>query len=273
MKTGRRFSVLASAVLGAAGWIVQPVHACPPDATEMRSLTAIASGQSLMLDDGTELRLSGILVPTARDLPTPPEDWPLQSEAKAALDRLLQNKVLRLGAAHSFRDRYGRTVAHAVSGDGRWIQSALVDEGLARVAPLPGETGCARDLFAREAVARAKGAGLWANPAYAIRPARHTRTLERLTGTFQIVEGWVTDVGSTRRDVFLNFGRNWRWDFTAGVDLRGTPDREAATARLKRLKGRLVRVRGFIERRNGPFIGLASSDVIEDVPEGLASGP
>lgn len=269
---GIGFVAVTSAILGVGSSVAAPVHACPPDTLETRAATAIASGQALNLDDGTELRLSGILAPSAGDLPEPPATWPLAAQSHAALSRLLEGGTVRLAAAGSFRDRYGRRVGHASTGSGKWLQSALVEEGLVRVAPLPGETDCARVLFAREAVARAKGVGLWANPAYAIRLARHTRTLGRLTGTFQIVEGWVADVGVTRSGVFLNFGRNWRWDFTAAVDVRRLPDRDAVVERLRQLKGRLVRVRGYIERRNGPFIALASPDVIEDVPEGLASG-
>jgi hypothetical protein len=94
-----------------------------------------------------------------------------------------------------------------------------------------------------------------------------------LTGTFQIVEGWVAAIGGTRRELFLNFGRDWRWDFTAAVDLRRLPDRDATVSRLKALEGRYVRVRGWIEKRNGPFIELAAPDVIEELPEGLSSGP
>lgn len=96
--------------------------------------------------------------------------------------------------------------------------------------------------------------------------------LEKLGGTFQVIEGWVAAVGLSRNEVFLNFGRDWKWDFTAAVDLKRSDDRAALIARLKNLKGRLVRVRGFIERRNGPFISLATAEAIEELPEGSAGG-
>ncbi len=213
-----------------------------------------------------------LLAPSPRDLPVAPEQWPPEVEARADLERRVSGRGVRLADEGAFRDRYGRRVSQAFDGEGGWLQSALVDAGHARVAPLPGETTCITQLFAREAVARAKRVGLWANPAYEIRPARATRALERLAGTFQIVEGWIADVGVSRSEVFLNFGRNWRWDFTAAIDLRRSPDREAIVARLKGLKGRLVRVRGYIEKRNGPLVSLASVDVIEELPEGSASG-
>jgi hypothetical protein len=85
------------------------------------------------------------------------------------------------------------------------------------------------------------------------------------------VEGWVSSVTRRRNTVYLNFGPDWRWDFTAAVDLRRTLQRDAVAARLQVLHGRLVRVRGYIERRNGPFISLASADAIEELPEGAAA--
>jgi micrococcal nuclease len=235
-------------------------------------VAAISRAAVLSLDDGTELKLMGVLLPGANDLPTPPADWPQQNDALAALDHVLRTRTAKIAATGAFTDRWNRRVAHAFAEDGSWVQAAIVDAGHARVQALPGETACIRELLTREAVARAKRIGMWASPAYEIRQARATRTLERLTGTFQIVEGWVANVGMSRTEVFLNFGRDWRWDFTAGIELRRSPDREAAVARLRGLRGKLVRVRGYIERRNGPFVTLAAPEVIEELPEGLAGG-
>jgi endonuclease YncB( thermonuclease family) len=252
---------------------------CPPEAAEARAVTRIDAPAAMLLDDATELRLSGVLTPSARDVPAGASDWPPEAAARRAIEDLLADRRVRLATAAAFKDRYGRRVAHAVTDGGgdpaarRWLQAALIEGGHARVAPLPGETLCLAALFAREAVARATRSGLWSNPAYAIRSARDTRTLMALTGTFQIVEGWVAAIGGTRRELFLNFGRDWRWDFTAAVDLRRLPDRDATVSKLKALEGRYVRVRGWIEKRNGPFIELAAPDVIEELPEGLSSGP
>ena len=249
---------------------------CPPVPSGSRSIVRIESATTFVLDDGTSLRLMALLAPSGRDLAAPDANWPAQSAARSAVENLLADRRIDLADTGQFRDRYGRRVSHALlsaPGGPVWMQAALVDIGHARVAPLPQETACLGQLFAREAVARAKRVGLWANPAYAIRPARETRQLERLIGTFQIVEGWVQDVGTSRNELFVNFGRNWRWDFTAAVDLRRNAEpRDALVARLKLLKGRLVRVRGWIEVRNGPFMALAAADVIEELPEGSASG-
>ena len=261
-----------------AFWMALPVRGedCLQGQLESRSVTRVESAAAFALDDGSSLKLMSLSVPTALDVSASEGEWAPELDARAAVDALVRDRPIEIVASGAFRDRYGRRVAH-VYGAGRdtgrfWLQSAIIDKGHARVAPLPGETMCLQELFAREAVARAKRAGLWANPAYAVRSARETRGLEKLGGSFQIIEGWVAAVGMSRNEVFLNFGRDWRWDFTAAVNLKRNDDRETLVARLKNLKGRLVRVRGFIERRNVPFISLATPEAIEELPEGSAGG-
>lgn len=265
-------AVLGNLVLAVTSSLAH-AQGCPPQAGESRAVTQVAEPASLALDDGSELKLASVLLPSKRDVAGDAETWPAQVEAMSALRGLVEGRTITIAADGQFRDRYDRRVGHAFATTGAaqpmWIQAALVDGGQARVAPLPGETQCASDLYAREAVARAKRVGLWSNPAYDIRDARNTRALRSLLGTFQIVEGWVVGVGGGRgREMFLNFGPDWRWDFTAGIDLRGGSEREAVAQRLRQLNGRLVRVRGFLERRNGPFMALNSIHSIEELPEG-----
>ena len=281
----RRLSIL---VLMLAS--LQPVHAmagtyatasppqCPPETGEARAVVRILDPASFALDDGSELRLMGILPASSRDVSESTtervRDWPPEREAQVALQRLVANGRVSLSPDGASRDRYGRRISHAFINDAEgmstWLQAALVEAGQARVAPLPGQTLCMTALLQRETVARATRKGLWKNPAYAIRDARDTRTLRSLKGTFQIVERRVLATGVTRHEAFLNFGRNWRWDFTAAVDLRRIADRQTLIARLKALEGRNIRVRGWIERRNGPFIALTSPDAIEELPQGFA---
>ena len=122
---------------------------------------------------------------------------------------MLGERKVRIAATGGFTDQYDRQVAHPFSGSGPWLQAALVDAGSARVAPLPGETACVRDLLAREAVARAKRVGLWANPTYAVQQARHTRSLSAAHRHVSDRRRLGVGYGASRSEVFLNFGRNW----------------------------------------------------------------
>jgi hypothetical protein len=41
--------------------------------------------------------------------------------------------------------------------------------------------------------------------------------------------------------------------------------------RLKALESRYLRVRGWLVKRNGPFIALAGAEAIKELPDGLGS--
>ena len=94
-----------------------------------------------------------------------------------------------------------------------------------------------------------------------------------MRGAFVLVEGRVAQATRAQRTVYINFGTDWRRDFTAslaGAVIDRVPD---GAARLEALAGKRIRVRGWIERRNGPMIALSSLDEIEilDAPDSGAT--
>ena len=88
-------------------------------------------------------------------------------------------------------------------------------------------------------------------------------------------------VAVTRSRLYLNFGPDWRSDFTAGAAMRSKAFPQAVIAKLQALEGQRVRLRGWIERRNGPYVELFHPSQIEPLPgaqdmppaDGLARGP
>lgn len=266
--------------------------------SEPRSVVRVIDGATLALDDGTQVRLIGALAPSPLDaapaprLPgdgrdstqdhdlapataksTPPTDgaadtWHPAAAARQALAHLVNDRTVTLATAGRKRDRYGRVLAQvfvkSADGGARWLQGAMLAAGQARAYGLPDNFACMDALLAAEAPARQAARGLWANPAYAIRAAAHTRTLLRLRGTYQIIAGKVRASKRARSGwIYLNFGNDWRTDFSASVAPDVSRAHPAWAARLLDLKGKQVRVRGWIERRNGPSINIEHPSALE----------
>ena len=146
-------------------------------------------------------------------------------------------------------DRYGRKPAHLYLKDGRWLQGELVREGKATPFPYPGETAFIRDLYLLE-TAQAHSALSEAIP------------LDK----FAIVEGRVIDVALIKGTTYLNFGSNWRTDFTIKVSKKAQKKFRAFGFDLPTLKEREVRIRGWVFQQNGPMIAPehpAQLEVIE----------
>jgi hypothetical protein len=82
----------------------------------------------------------------------------------------------------------------------------------------------------------------------------------------------VRAIGRGDGTVFLNFGEDWRDDFTAGVTARLQPGdlpkaADGPTLSIYDLEGRMLRLRGVVRRYNGPFMEIVSGDQIELVTE------
>ncbi|MGI8725377.1 MAG: thermonuclease family protein [Methyloceanibacter sp.] len=99
-----------------------------------------------------------------------------------------------------------------------WLQQALVADGFARVYSFPDNRRGVAELLASEAEARAKHRGVWGVSAYRVREASDLEGLDRLMHSYQLVEGVVVAIGEAGDRLYLNFGEDWRRDFTVSVE-------------------------------------------------------
>jgi len=229
----------------------------------------ISGGETLILEDGRAVRLIGILSPKrARSGPA--------AAARARMEEALAASVLgRKVALHlgeRKRDRYGRVLAQImVLGKGEkqeWLQARLVEAGLARVISFERNRLCVRSLLDIEARARQARNGLWGDGFFAVRPADAEDRLYRLARNFELVEGKVENVAKVKGRIYINFGENWRRDFTAFIPAGSTKQFEGGedaglSVRLRDLKGRSIRVRGWLKNYNGPSITVTHPEQIE----------
>ena len=184
-----------------------------------------------------------------------PADVRLLEGAAPFAAAFLARPGLRYEPAPPRLDRHGRRLAHAFSGS-LWLQEELVARGLAVVAPPLVSRQRALALIRLEQRARLSEPGLWTRHAARPVPAERAQTvLDR----FAIVEGRVLSVARGFRSNFVNFGEDWREDFTIYLK-RG---RIARAFPPDVLEGQRVRVRGWVYYSNGPAIELADPIYLE----------
>jgi micrococcal nuclease len=248
--------------LGCAVAVAAPAGDSEPEACtlqrgERSTVARIIDGETLVLESGAEVRLIGALAPRALEAGAIEGTWQPEHDSKAALEGLAAGKRVQLAYGARRTDRYGRKLAHVflVDSTGReeWLQGAMLLGGHARAYGLPDNFACSRALLAHEAEARREGRGLWAFSAYGVR-----------------------NVAKTKNAMYLNFGDDWRRDFTAQIGRDARKQNPALEATLEKLKGRQVIVRGWIERRNGPLIDIADPsqlEILSDAPASVSAAP
>ena len=221
----------------------------------------VIDGGTVLLDDGETVRLAGIEAPS---IPRDGTDSPaarLAMDARKALVALVQDRRVTLALGDARRDRYGRLRAHLVrTDDGAWVQGVLLVAGLARVHSLVDDRTAVADMLAIERQARASRLGIWSEPHYRVRAADDAGGD---LGSFQLVEGRVRAAAVVRGRGYLNFGENWREDFTVSISPRDRRRFEAADIAVEDYEGRLVRVRGWVDSFNGPMIEATHPEQIE----------
>ena len=226
-----------------------------------RALVAgIVDGDTVVLDDGREVRLVGIQAPK---LPLGRKNftkWPLADRAREALTALVLGREVTLAYGGQRVDRHGRQLAHLVLPGGVWVQRILLTRGLARVYSFPDNRALAAEMLDAEGAARKARRGIWASGFYAIRQAEDTAAD---IGTFQLVEGVVLEAARVRGTIYLNFGADWHTDFTIVIGSKARRMFEAAGIDPLALAGRRVRIRGWLDKRNGPMIAATHPEQIE----------
>jgi endonuclease YncB( thermonuclease family) len=261
-----------------------PSSACRLEPFGSGRVTAVLDGRTFTLDDGRAVRLYGIELPPisgeddrlrtlaadadAAAVIAPPGDG--GRAAAAALAALVAGNEITLKHLRPGSDRYGRVLAEAfVMRDGAEIPvgRTLVAQGYGRVAGRTGDGACTMDLLATERAARAAKLGLWGDPRYVSRRAENPGEVLAERGRFTLVEGKVVSVRESGSTIYVNFGRRWQQDFTVTISKRNERLFTAAGLEPKKLAGRRVVVRGWIEERGGPWIEAAGPEQIEIVGE------
>ncbi|MCY4478561.1 MAG: thermonuclease family protein [Rhodospirillales bacterium] len=260
-----RFAVVFLLILTvtAAGAASEPVVPLPAGlALDTKAkVVEVIDGSTVMLDDGETVRLAGIETPKHITGDAASGMELLAETARQRLARLVQGRRVGLAVGGTPRDRYGRLRAHMVrSDDGTWIQGALLAAGLARVHSLVDDRAAAAEMHVIERRARAAGLGIWSQPRYRVRTADQA---DDGLHNFQLVEGRVRAAAVVRGRGYLNFGDDWRQDFTVSIAPRDRRRFETADIAIEDYEGRLVRVRGWVHSFNGPMIEATHPEQIE----------
>lgn len=165
---------------------------------ETSSIRYIHDGDTLHLSNGRKVRLIGINTPELAHDHKPAE--PLAGEAKRALKALFKtDKSISLVFGKDKKDRYGRFLAHAFSGDGQNVQSVLLKQGYARAITVPPNARFSACYLEMERIARCNKTGLWQDTSI----IQAKDLLDKDTG-FHLIRGTVKTIKKNNKGIWLN---------------------------------------------------------------------
>lgn len=234
MDAGRHLTL--GAALVALG--LPPAFACNPDRAE--AVTGLRADTPLAFSapDGRRLRLLA-----------------LTGDAVVPVERI--ERIAPLGGL----DRHERLPVIALGSDGP-VESHLLRDGRARLSAsrvIPRDCWKAMEAAETEAVAARRG--IWAEPG-ALLDAGDADALKRFDGRFAVVAGRVRSVRTVRRITYVNFGAFGSGALTVTIAERDMPAFREFGLEPAAIRGHMLRVRGVVTIRRGPFIAAAMPEQI-----------
>lgn len=221
----------------------------------------IIDPETVQLDNKTIIHLAGIEYPDFNS--ENPGEFSLV--ALKILHDMLAGKTVNIYQTKNEKtgraNRMGHQIAHLErQADNAWVQGALVMLGLAITRTAAANPEMAPQMLILEEIARAEKNGLWNKSQFSILTPNEAKNH---IGKVRIVQGKIMSAAIKNNRIYLNFGPDWRSDFTVTV----APENKRAFSREKidllKLNGKTVRVRGWIDEYNGPVIDIDHPQALE----------
>ena len=234
-------------------------------ALESGKVTHIVDGDTVVVDSHN-VRLLGINTPEKARGTAPAEPG-----AKKATKKL---RALLTGPDGTFRhvkltydtnktDRYDRLLAHLYLTDGTWVNKALVEAGVAHVYSFPDNRAHVPALLKAEKQARAAGKSMWQHPNWQVLDAKNLTPDARI-GQFRLVKGKPLKAAKVNKRIYLNYGADWRTDFTVEIPKEFWPLFENAGINpLTHYSNKTVVARGRLKPVNGVLITVTHPEQLQ----------
>ena len=217
----------------------------------------VIDGDTVKLANGQNLRYIGIDTPEVRikrngKFIYAPQDFAL--EAKEYNKTLVEGKTVNIEFDLEKKDRYGRLLGYCFV-DGVFVNESLVKEGYALIYTYPPNVKYSDLLVKAQKAAREAKRGIWSS--YEVISPEQANTH---IGKVKVVRGRVLKAHKSDKCVFLNFGHDYKTDFTVVIFNRSLVHfRAKGIDPATFYEGKEIEVTGKIKEYNGP-------EIIADTP-------
>lgn len=224
-------------------------------------VAAIPDPLTFVLKDGETVRLVSLDTPGLYDV----EPAEIAIRGKNALEEVFIDETVHVyqgsKKGSGATDRMGHPLVHIVrERDNLWAQGVLLENGFARVRSTKDNLDLVSLMLALEERARKGEQGLWSLEKYGIFDAMKA---ENAFGEFHLVQGKVYSIATVGNTIYVNFGSDWKTDFTIAIPSKIRQKFIARKTDPMSWKNYLIRVRGFVENYNGPYIEIDHPERIE----------
>lgn len=221
----------------------QPVKITGQPSRQLYQVTRVYDGDTIILEGRKQVRLLGVNTPEIESRHRSEE--PGGVAAKKWLQNQLRDNQVYLEFDQVKRDKYKRLLAHVFLPNGKHVNLALMESGLATISIIPPNGRYSDKLIQAQQYAEKQKLGIWSMPEYQPRPiaeiANHTKGWQRFTGT----------------PVAIKKSRKFtRLLFNDKVDIRVANSNLKLFPELANYVGKPLEIRGWVARNKDHYTML-----------------
>ncbi|MBX9917711.1 MAG: thermonuclease family protein [Nitrosomonas sp.] len=210
---------------------------------QLHQVTRVYDGDTIILEGRKQVRLLGVNTPEIESRHRSEE--PGGVAAKKWLQNQLRDNQVYLEFDQVKRDKYKRLLAHVFLPNGKHVNLALMESGLATISIIPPNGRYSDKLIQAQQYAEKQKLGIWSMPEYQSRPiteiANHTKGWQRFTGT----------------PVAIKKSRKFtRLLFNDKVDIRVANSNLKLFPELANYVGKPLEIRGWVARNKDNYTML-----------------
>ncbi|MCF7907721.1 MAG: thermonuclease family protein [Candidatus Omnitrophica bacterium] len=215
-------------------------------------VSKVIDGDTIKLSNGKLLRYIGLDTPEVRSKKDGKfiyDPQPFSLEATEYNRKLVEGKAVRIEFDLEKQDKYGRLLGYCFIGD-TFVNAKLIQEGLAVLYTYPPNVKYVDKFVSLQKQARAKKQGLWES--YEVIDQEQAY---KYIGQIRTVRGRVLSTYKSSKCLFLNFGGDYKHDFTVVIFNNAfSAFTQQKIDPITFYRNKIVEVSGRIREYNGPEI-------------------
>lgn len=221
----------------------------------------VIDGDTVVLENGRILRYIGIDTPEVRKYIG--DNWvyepqPFGLEAEEFNRSLVEGKYIKIEFDVQKTDKYGRLLAYCFVND-TFVNAKILEEGFALLYTRPPNVKYVDIFVSSQKKAREEKRGIWKTESVISSDEAY-----KYIGQIKTVEGRILSIYEGEKAIHLNFGRDWKKDFTVVIfkkDLSSFISKGISP--LRDYQNKFIRTTGLIKEYNGPEIIVSHPAQIE----------
>jgi len=229
--------------------------------SQQADVSEAIDGRCFLYEDAAYC-LAGVAAPSRLDLD--PSESAIAQDAAAALQSATAVGNLFIEPVGE-PDRWGRQPVLAFAGNSSEpVQVMLLEQGHLSILPDQLPVAFADRFRAAQLTAQVTARGLWASKSLRVLYADNADEGE---GQLRFVRGRVRYAYEGRSWTYLNFGRDYKTDFTIMIKPRLARQMSEGGQPPSSFEGKRIEVYGLIHQENGPAVELTSGANIRIIPD------